>query len=185
MAENMEKANAEIVRIIITGPESTGKTELATFLADFYHVQYVPEYARTYIEKLNRPYLYDDVLNIALKQVEMVKTGSSVSDSILFVDTYLIITKIWFVRVFSEYPAWIDTEIEKTADDYYLLCKPDIPWIEDGIRENGGIMREILFKDYENELKGANLNYSVIGGEGTERYDNAVREVSQFLKIHL
>ncbi len=181
----MEKANTKIVRIIITGPESTGKTELTTHLSDFYHVQYVPEYARTYIEKLNRPYVYDDVLNIALKQVEMIKTCSSGSDSVLFVDTYLIITKIWFVRVFGKYPKWIDSEIGETADDYYLLCKPDIPWIEDGVRENGGIMREILFRDYENELKSANLNYSVIQGEGAERYNNAVREVSQFLKIHL
>jgi len=181
----VENASDKIIRIIVTGPESTGKTELAFQLAAKYRVNCIQEYARVYIEKLNRPYRYDDVLNIAMKQVEMMNAYSKKSGTLLLVDTYLIITKIWFIRVYERYPKWVDSEIEKTKDDFYLLCKPDIPWIQDGIRENGGFMREVLYRDYENELKNANLNYSVIEGKNSDRFDNADLAVQKFIKKHL
>ena len=169
------------MRIILTGPESTGKTTLTIQLAEKFKADYIEEHARGYTEKLNRPYIYDDVLSIATKQVELMNACSNNSGTLLFVDTYLIITKIWFVRVYKRYPEWIDTEIEKTRNDLYLLCYPDIPWVQDGVRENGGIMRDVLFHDYENELKKAKLNFSVIRGEETERFENAYKAVMDFL----
>jgi NadR type nicotinamide-nucleotide adenylyltransferase len=178
----VETASNKIMRVIVTGPESTGKSTLAVQLAAKYHASYISEYARTYIENLNRPYNYDDVLSIGSKQVEMMNANSGNTHTLLFVDTYLIITKIWFVRVYERYPEWIDSEIKKTANDLYLLCYPDIPWIQDDVRENGGEMREILFHDYENELKKFNLNYSIVRGEKDDRFDNAYRAVKEFIK---
>ncbi len=181
MASEVENTSRKIIRIILTGPESTGKTALTTSLAAIYKVGSIQEYAREYIASLKRPYTYKDVLHIAQTQVRQLENHSKKADSMLFVDTYLIITKIWFVKVYGEYPLWIDSEIGKTRNDLYLLLKPDIPWIQDEVRENGGAMRELLFRDYEKELIKAKLNYKIVGGTDNDRIDNAHEEVQKFI----
>ncbi len=144
MAQVMEKTVKSPVRIILTGPESTGKTMLCVHLTTLYKGEYIPEYARDYILSLNRRYTYDDVIHIAKKQCELMKEYLAHSCNYIFVDTYLIITKVWLSRVFRKIPEWIDMEIADTKDALYLLCKPDIPWEPDAVRENGGEMRNIL-----------------------------------------
>ena len=171
------------MRIILTGPESTGKTMLTMALADHFKTAYIPEYAREYVEKLDRKYTYEDVLNIATHQVNMMEESAKAGQTLIFVDTYLIITKVWFRRVFRHIPGWIDDEIGKTRQDLYLLCKPDIPWKADPVRENGGAMREVLFSEYEKELMGAHLNYSSVEGIGDSRIRNALTKIENFMKI--
>lgn len=178
----MEIAGNKIIRVILTGPESTGKSDLSLWLAAEYNVNCIKEYAREYIEKLDRPYNYDDVVNIARMQIKQFNAGSEKTSSMLIADTYLIITKIWFVRVFGRSPSWVDSEIRKTKDDLYLLCKPDIPWVQDDVRENGGEMRKVLFNDYKNELIKANLNYAIVEGEGPVRFENAKTVVENYIK---
>jgi len=177
----MESTGKPVTRFILTGPESTGKSVLTKELAKHYSKFYIPEYAREYILTLNRIYSFDDILHIAKKQIEWMEDYSVKSSEFLFVDTYLIITKVWFIKVFGEYPLWIDNEINKTKDDIYLLCRPDIPWIPDGVRENGGEKREVLFQDYMNELDNAGLRYAFIEGEGNKRLENAIYIVDQFI----
>jgi nicotinamide riboside kinase len=181
MDEKMESSGKPVTRIILTGPESTGKSVLTVGLASSFSKNYIPEYARDYVTNLNRAYTYDDVVHIAKKQIELMNEFSLKSSGFLFVDTYLIITKIWFVRVFGSYPIWIDQEILKTKNDFYLLCKPDIPWIPDGVRENGGEMREVLFNDYLNELKICKLNYAIVEGSWDKRLNNAIKIVNGYL----
>jgi nicotinamide riboside kinase len=181
MEKTVERTKQGLTRIILTGPECTAKTTLTTELSLRYGSVYISEYAREYIENLNRQYTYEDVVHIAMKQVELMETFSKQSGKLLFLDTYLIITKIWFKRVYGRMPYWIDSEIQKTKNDLYLLCKPDIPWKIDSVRENGGEMREILFNDYENELRLAGLNYAIIDGQGVERIENAMKKVQEFL----
>ncbi|RLD81558.1 MAG: ATPase, partial [Bacteroidetes bacterium] len=64
---------AKAKRIIITGPESTGKSTLSKQLANYYQTIYLPEYARTYIENLNRHYNYNDLVKIAKMQIKLEK----------------------------------------------------------------------------------------------------------------
>ena len=102
----MEKtmdATAGSIRIILTGPESTGKTELASALADKYKTLYIPEYARDYIENLERPYVLADIEQIAKHQVRQMEEYTSRKLNIFFIDTYLIITKVWFKWVYNKY----------------------------------------------------------------------------------
>jgi nicotinamide riboside kinase len=181
MEETMESTGKHITRIILTGPESTGKSLLTVGLASHFSKNYIPEYARDYVSNLHRPYSYDDVVHIAKKQIEWMNEFSEKSSGLLFVDTYLIITKVWFMKVFGGYPDWIDYEIQKTINDFYLLCKPDIPWIADGVRENGGEMREVLFNGYLNELRIRNLNYALVEGNWENRLNNAIKIVDGFL----
>jgi nicotinamide riboside kinase len=177
----VESTEQSLVRVILTGPECTGKSMLTMELAKKYDTLYISEYAREYIGGLSRPYNYNDVLHIAQKQVELMETFSRKAAKLLFVDTYLIITKVWFKRVFEVIPDWIEQEISKTRNDLYLVCKPDIPWEPDPVRENGGEMRMILFNEYIHELDDAGLNYAYVEGIGNERISCAVNEVEKFL----
>jgi NadR type nicotinamide-nucleotide adenylyltransferase len=163
-----------VKRVVVTGPESTGKTTITRFLAEKFQAPYVPEYAREYTEKLTRPYVYEDVLHIAEQQVLLEETHLKKASSWLFSDTDLMITKIWFIWVYGRYPAWIDQYLEKNKPDLYLLCATDLPWIPDKVRENSGVNREKLFETYKNELEKFGMKYKTIRGFGRDRGENAL-----------
>jgi nicotinamide riboside kinase len=162
-------------RIVVIGPESTGKTSLTKNLAAYFEVNWLPEYAREYIEKLDRPYVYGDVEIIATKQVALEKEALASTNSFTIIDTDLIITKIWFQVVYQKMPDWIDSAIRAQNDSFYLLCATDIPWEDDPVRENGGEMREKLFEIYENELNFYGFTYGIVRGLGEERLKNALK----------
>jgi NadR type nicotinamide-nucleotide adenylyltransferase len=167
------------IRIVITGPECTGKSTLTRELAEYFQGPYIPEYARDYIEKLNRPYNYKDVLHIAETQL-MQGTSAFADAKVIFFDTYLVITKIWFEVVYNRYPAWIEDEIKRQKMDLYLLCDTSIPWIADDVRENGGAMREVLYLKYQHELENMGCKYAVVKGIGQQRLTNAIEIIHHF-----
>ena len=106
-----------IKRIVITGAESTGKTTLAGQLALHYKTVWIPEYARDYVEKLGRKYNYNDVVHIARKQISQAKLFEAGANRFIFFDTWLIITKIWFLEVFGTCPPFVDDEISNYKID--------------------------------------------------------------------
>jgi NadR type nicotinamide-nucleotide adenylyltransferase len=171
--------NPKLKHIVVTGPESTGKTMLCEKLARHYRTVFIPEYARDYILSLDKPYTYDDVLHIAGKQVELVGEYAKKAKDILFYDTYLIITKVWFDVVFDKHPQWLDVKLFENKIDLYLLCAPDIPWIPDPVRENGGKMRDVLFRRYLTELKDHHSKYEIIRGKN--RFEKAVGYINNIL----
>lgn len=178
----MEKRiTKDIKRIVLIGAESTGKTELAEYLANEFNTVFVPEYAREYIENLNCTYTFDDVEHIANKQLELEKQFSEKANKILFYDTYLIITKIWFRLVFNKIPNWLENKIRNCNIDLFLLCNNDLPWIPDPVRENGGEMRDRLFNIYQEELINYGFNYAVVGGSDHDRFKKALNLVNDFL----
>ena len=130
------------IKIVVTGPESTGKTALAMYLSRVFGVEYIPEYARTYVENLHHPYTYEDVEHIARVQDKQFMEASKHGNKIVFFDTYLIITKVWFQEVFNRVPAWIDPKLRDSEISLFLLCDFDLEWIEDPIRENPGPRRK-------------------------------------------
>ena len=158
-------------RILITGPESTGKSELANELGSHYGGIVVPEYARDFIQELGRPYQFKDVEHIALRQAE--EYDRSFHPRWIFFDTWLIITRVWFKVVYNRMPSWLDEKIRVAAFDLVLLCDTDIPWIADSVRENGGIKREELLDSYKNELNHFSLDWELVSGSGVERLLNA------------
>jgi NadR type nicotinamide-nucleotide adenylyltransferase len=167
--------------IIVTGPESTGKTTIAEKLAVHFQGKLYPEYARNYIEKLNRNYTYSDIEAIARYQYQQYELFVQDKKLSIF-DTYLIITKVWFIWHASKYPVWLDKAIEQTSNALYLLCSPDIEWIPDNVRENGGAARLELFKQYTRELQYYGLNYQIITGQGDIRNENALHIAANYLK---
>jgi NadR type nicotinamide-nucleotide adenylyltransferase len=172
----------KIRKIVVTGPESTGKTTLCRQLSLHFNTVYIPEYARTFIEKLNRPYTYKDIEHIAYKQVELQKEFVLKANSYLFYDTYLIITKIWFKWCYNKYPGWLDHKIAEDNIDMYLLLNTDIAWRDDGVRENPGAKRNELMRLYRAELDKLNKKYSIINGIGDTRFHNAIKALKKILK---
>lgn len=169
-----------IKRVAITGPESTGKSMIAAQLAEHYHTIWVPEYARTYIGALDRPYSLDDILVIAKEQVTVEQTLIDKANGLLFIDTELIVTKIWSEHVFGVCSSWIREGIEKQHYDLYLLMGIDLPWEPDPQREHPH-QRDYLYNLYFNELKTRNLPFVEIHGLGQERVASAIEAVENLL----
>jgi NadR type nicotinamide-nucleotide adenylyltransferase len=171
------------IRIAVTGPESTGKTTLSRQLAETYNGIYIPEYARQYVEKLPGHYTYDDVEKIAVKQVrQYIDTVNSNESCIYFFDTWLIITKVWFQWVYNQTPEWLEERIHSCPIDLFLLCRPDLPWEADQIRENGGDNRIKLYELYKTELEHYGFNFVEIGGLENGRLENSIRSISKFFE---
>ena len=171
--------NITPIKIIITGPESTGKTTLSKQLSTYYNTIHIPEFAREYIENLDRRYTFEDVVIIAKKQIiSLQKTDDTDIKDYMFFDTGLIITKIWFREVFNKVPDFVEEAIKTTNIDLYLLCYPDIEWIPDNVRENGGKKRLELFNQYKKELDNYKFNYFIIKGDDKSRFLSAKKYLS-------
>ena len=152
-------------KVGIIGPESTGKSTLARYLARRYNGICVPESAREYIEKLNRPYTMGDVEAIARHQIEQLQEIDShlspLTSNLYFFDTELIITKVWFEHKYGSCPPWLEQAIHDYPMDVYLLTYPDIEWKPDPVRENPDIRLE-LFDRYESEIQKLDIPYYII-----------------------
>jgi len=173
-----------IIKIVITGPESTGKSWLASQLAQKYNTAWVPEYAREYIDKLNRPYNKADILKIAKRQIENENILLEKADEILFCDTDLTVAKIWSEHVYKSCHEWILKNINKQHYDFYLLCDIDIPWQEDYQREHPHL-REYLFGLYKNELENRGVEFEIISGVGQKRLKKAILAIEHYLNLEI
>ena len=171
------------IRIAVTGPESTGKTTLARQLAELFHGEYIPEFAREYVEKLPHHYTFLDVETIARTQVEQYLNTKANSEKIFIFDTWLIITKVWFKWVYGITPKWLEDQIKNCPIDLFLLCCPDLPWEADAVRENGGENRMKLFEEYRKELTGYGFNFVEIYGKDDQRLTNAAAAIRNFCTI--
>ena len=153
-------------KVGIIGPESTGKSTLAQYLASRYEGLFVAEHARGYLEERARErgsayaYTREDVLRIAQYQVEQLRELSE-QEGVAFFDTELIITKVWLEHKYGECPAFVEEALHQYPMDVYLLCYPDLAWEPDPVRENPNI-REYLFEWYEREVQALDVPYYIV-----------------------
>ncbi|MEI7981580.1 MAG: ATP-binding protein [Bacteroidota bacterium] len=168
-----------IRKIAITGPESTGKSMLSEQLADHYNTLWVPEFAREYLELLNRPYEEKDIVLISQQQIIQEDRLSGRANRFLFCDTELIVTKIWSEVKYGRCDAWILNEIQYHSYDLFLLCDIDLPWEYDPLREHPH-QRRFLFDLYHQELKSRNFPFYIIRGFGPERLKDAIIKIDNF-----
>lgn len=165
-------------KIILTGPESAGKTTLARDLAARYHTAWAPEYARDYLRDLGRPYAEDDLVAIARGQLAREEAYARQSSGLLFCDTSLLVIKVWSDYRYGRTHPWILEQLRERPAQLYLLCRPDLPWEPDPLRENPND-REALFDIYQRELEALSLPYAVVSGKGQERLQNAALEIER------
>ena len=162
-------------KIIVTGPESSGKTTLCNALSKHFNLPFSKEYAREYLDVLNRDYNQDDLLKIAKGQLKSEQNTQ-------LLDTDLITIKIWSKYKYGSCDKWILSQIEKQKSEnrFYLLCKPDIPWEPDPQRENPND-RKKLFEIYKKEIESLGHDYFIV--EGGNRIENSISKIAPLISL--
>jgi len=199
-----------IKKIVIIGPESTGKSTLCEMLAQHYQTEWCPEFAREYLLTNGTNYNHDDLLTIAKGQValeeefeqlvvgsrELVEQKSNpfINDSgvisglrspdsgLLFLDTDMQVMKVWCEYVFNDCHTWILNRIAERKYDLYLLCKPDLPWVKDELREYPNEKpRQELYHIYRDLLIQQHVPWVEISGGYEQRLAAAVKAVNELI----
>ncbi len=179
-------------KIVIIGPESTGKSTLCQQLAAHYNTLWCPEFAREYLLKHGMSYTFDDLLTIAKGQLaledEYEKTiGNSHSPlatphSPLFIDTDMYVMKVWCEFVFENCHRFILEQIVERKYDLYLLCNTDLPWVKDELREYPDLdNRQRLYFIYKDIMVNQSIPWADISGGYGERLEKAIQAVNKIL----
>jgi len=168
-----------MLRIAITGPESSGKTTLCSFLSQHYNVSYIPEFARTYLEKTQGIYKQLDLDHIAQGQL---KSLLSFEDKMAICDTDFSVLEIWSKYKYNNVSEIIRELVNKELFNLHILCTPDIPWEEDPLRENPNTRGE-LFELYKESLRRHNKNFIVVAGAHKERLKKSLQAIDVHLKL--
>ncbi len=178
-------------KIVVIGPESTGKSTLCGYLADYYNTLWCPEFAREYLSENGTAYTIDDLITIAKGQLDKVQKHIEALQSQmdqtgivkpLIIDTDMYVMKVWAEYVFGTCPTFILDEINKQDYDLYLLCKPDIPWVKDELREYPDEKpRQELFQIYKDILINQQTPWVEISGGFEERNQKAVAAIDDLL----
>ena len=183
-----------IQKIVILGPESTGKSTLCAALAAHYQTIWTTEYARTYLSEHGTKYTYDDLLTIAKGQIQneddaytslnktIIDQPSQNSSNKLIVDTDMYVMKVWCEYVFNNCHHYILEQINQRSYDLYLLCDIDLPWAADEMREypDAGPRLE-LFTIYKELLINQKTPWGIVSGTGAQRTENAIKLIDQHL----
>ncbi|HWZ04577.1 MAG TPA: ATP-binding protein [Mucilaginibacter sp.] len=176
----MENPSPEILKIAVVGPESTGKSTMSSYLAKYYNTVWVPEFARGYCEKLAEPPTWQDEVNMFYGQVALEDELLPQANRLLICDTTFLTVKIWSEYTFGKSPHEVLDELPKRTYDLYLLLNIDLPWEDDPLRDFPNL-REYFIEVWYKELQALNANYVVISGVGSERYENAVKAIDDFI----
>ena len=186
MEKNLRQEEINIVKVVLFGPESTGKTTLSNQLARHYNTVWAPEYAREYLQdKWNnfRKTCEDiDIIPIAEGQMKLENELAKKADKVLICDTDLLETKVYSQEY---YGGFVDPKLDEAAKtneyDLYLLTYIDTPWEADDLRDRPG-MRLEMFNAFEKALKDHNKNYILLKGDKETRLKKAVKAIDKILE---
>jgi len=167
-------------KVAIIGPECTGKTSLALSLAKELKTDWVPEYARNFLNKLNRPYDKDDLTKIAHGQLRMEDEWIQDANRVLICDTNLIVIKVWSEFKFGSCEQEILKAMASRHYDLLLLTDIDIPWENDPQREHPD-KREELKQIYLNEAQNSGIPFVEISGNAEARLQKAIEAIQKIL----
>jgi len=161
---------------VLTGPESSGKTTLASTLANYWSVPLLSEQARIYLDdKTSNPdfvYQQSDILAIAKQHVSKEKEALLQQPEQLICDTDLLVLIVWSQVKFGNCDTWILEQFKQALQEssrHYILCDWQIPWEPDPLRESSK-NREELFRLYQAKLKEHNIAYTAVSGSNMQRF---------------
>lgn len=181
-------------KVVIIGPESTGKSTLSEQLAHHYETMWCPEFAREYLHTNGTNYEFDDLLTIAQGQLSledeytrkleinslpMLEEGGHLP---LFIDTDMYVMKVWCEFVFNKCHRFILDAISQREYDLYLLCNIDLPWVADELREYPDLhSRKKLYQIYKDILMNQPVPWVEISGDYEKRLATSIAAVDQLL----
>jgi NadR type nicotinamide-nucleotide adenylyltransferase len=178
----------QLKKIVIIGPESTGKSSLCEKLAQHYQTKWVPEYARAYLLENGMKYTEQDLLLIAKGQLALEDHFTDLVQKqlpvppVLFIDTNMYVMKVWSEFVFKNADPWITKQLPLRKYQLYLLCNIDLPWIKDELREYPDLnTRKELYNIYKKLLESQPAPWVDISGNYQERFQKAIIAVDSLL----
>ncbi|MDW5287254.1 ATP-binding protein [Formosa sp. PL04] len=187
MEEDLRQRPSNLLKIVLFGPESTGKTVLARQLATHYNTVFVPEYSRTYaLEKLktNETLSANDVMPIAKGQIFLENELSKTVEKLLICDTNLLETKV-YAEVYYEgfYNEDLTASAIQNQYNLYFLTYIDIPWEADEVRDKPN-ERQTMFNAFQKALDDNQKPYVLLKGSFKERFDLAVKHIDNLILEH-
>lgn len=171
-----------IRKIVVIGPESTGKSTLSEALAKHLQTVWVPEYARTYLENLGREYTEDDLLTIAKNQLAAEDAAMQKANGCIVCDTDLYVIKVWSEAKYGRCHPWILEQIAQRKYDLYLLTYIDIAWTDDPLREHPlPEERQYFYNIYHDIVIQSGVPWVDVRGTEQERLLAATNAVQKLL----
>lgn len=186
MEEKLEQRSRDLKKVVLFGPESTGKTTLAKDLAKHFNTEWVPEFSRGYLQKKwneeRKICGREDMLPIAYGQMALENSKAKSASELLICDTNLLESVVYSQIYFNGYchPSLLKHAL-KAHYDLYLLTYIDIPWVKDDLRDRPEL-RDFMYARFRKALDDHNLPYKIIRGEGQERLDLAIRTVENLIR---
>ncbi|MEM8999392.1 MAG: ATP-binding protein [Bacteroidota bacterium] len=186
MEEKLKQKPSDLVKVVVFGPESTGKTTLSKQLAEHYQTVWVPEYAREYLQdkwdKEQKTCEPHDLLPIAIGQMKLENEYADEARDVLICDTDLLET-----MVYSEayYLGYSDPLLKKYAlqNNYhlYLLTYIDVPWEKDDLRDKPN-ERKQMFAYFKKTLEESRRNFITLRGDKNTRLKTAIQHIDKLLR---
>jgi NadR type nicotinamide-nucleotide adenylyltransferase len=177
MEKELRQTEDQLIKIVLYGPESTGKTSLAKALASTYKTEWVPEFARDYLQakyntsaEICEP---EDLIPIAKGQLNAENSRAQNAKQYLFCDTNVLQTLVYAKAYYNNFQ---DKTLEQCVEEcryaHYFLTYIDTPWVEDDLRDKPN-ERNSMFTIFERELIQRNLSYTILKGDLKQRLHQA------------
>ncbi len=189
METHLKQLESNCIKVVLFGPESTGKTTLAKALAKHYNTTWVPEFAREYLEskwyKSQEICAPEDIFPIAVGQMKLENEALKRANTFLFCDTTLLSTQVYSEAYFD---GWCDKNVvqanKENRYDVYFLTDIDVPWEEDLLRDRPN-QREEMFQKFASCLTKRNLTYTLLNGSHEERMKCAIEKLDELNETHI
>jgi NadR type nicotinamide-nucleotide adenylyltransferase len=186
MENTFNQHPSDCIKVVLFGPESTGKSTLTEALAKHYQTTFVPEYAREFLQhKWNhkrQTCAKEDLIPIAEGQMKLENELALLANKVLICDTDLLQTQVYSEVYYDGYcdPS-IRASAKKNSYDLYFLCDIDVPWVADDLRDKPD-ERELMFNAFEAALKLHQRPYVKLNGSKNHRFKTAKQHIDQLIK---